>query len=250
MTCKTSDLLSRMKLTNTTINLGSAFTARPIALGLAILLGAFCCSPAQATDEEQVRQGLPGRRISGASRLPSSACAAEPLVAIVPETNLGATAVAKPTLWLSVPTVSVTKQLEFYLFNAQDEIIYQTSLSVEPAADLVGLDLGSMADAPQLEINRRYRWAASIVCNPSNRSENISVEGWVDRVDVTTTGRNRLWYDHLGSLMEQLQQHPQDQGILSQWHMLMASARLEQVLLLLNHTDSVAITLPTADTTN
>ncbi|MEL6230909.1 MAG: DUF928 domain-containing protein [Cyanobacteria bacterium J06627_3] len=199
---------------------------------LAVVFGAFCLSPAvtQAKEEEPVRQGLPGRRISGASRLPTSACAqnAEPLVAIIPESNLGATAVAEPTLWLSIPDVASAKQLEFYLFNAQDEIIYQTALTIEPTADLVGLDLGTMAGAPKLEVAQRYRWAASIICNPNNHSENISVEGWVDRVE-SSEGRG-LWYDRLDVLLEQLQQQPRNQDVLSQWHTLMASARLDQIV--------------------
>lgn len=43
-------------------------------LGLILLLGILCYSPAivQAGEEEEVRQGLPGRRISGASRLSTS----------------------------------------------------------------------------------------------------------------------------------------------------------------------------------
>lgn len=199
---------------------------------LAVVLGAFCFSStvAQAKEEEPVRQGLPGRRVSGASRLPTSACAqnAKPLVAIIPESNLGATAVAEPTLWLSIPDVASTKQLEFYLFNAQDEIIYQTDLTIEPTADLVGLDLATMVGAPKLEVAQRYRWAASIICNPNNHSENISVEGWVDRVEASE-GRG-LWYDRLGVLVEQLQQQPRNQDVLSQWHTLMASARLDQIV--------------------
>ena len=248
-------MLSRMKLTNSVTDLGSTYVlskrfVRRTALG--VLLGILCCSSgmAQAADEDQVRQGLPGRRVSGASRLPSSACAVEPLVAIVPETNLGATAEPKPTLWLSMPDVAVAKQLEFYLFNAQDEIIYQTNFTVGPVADLVGLDLSNMADAPTLEIDQRYRWAASIVCNPNNRSENISVEGWIDRVESSTSGNIGLWYDHLGGLMEQLQQQPQDQAVLNQWQTLMASARLEQIVPLSLDTNSVEITVPTTAATD
>ncbi len=238
-----------MKLTNPILALAPLRLSRQLtrhtALGLTTVLGILCCSPVsvQATEEEQVRQGLPGRRISGASRLPISACVQNtaPLVAIVPETNLGATAVAKPTLWLSVPEVTSAKQLEFYLFNAEEEIIYQTGFIVEPTTDLVGLDLSTMTDAPKLEINQRYRWAASMVCNPDNRSENISVEGWVDRIEAAS-GDNQPWYDHLGVLVEQLQRHPQNQDVLSQWHTLMASARLEQIVPLSVSASSIEIT--------
>lgn len=200
---------------------------------MAVVLGALSFPVATfGADEDQVRQGLPGRRISGASRLPSNACiqTTEPLVAIVPETNLGKTAVAEPTLWLSVPEVNTEKQLEFYLFNAHNQIIYQTSLIVKPTSDLVGLDLSTMVNAPELEIDQRYRWAASIVCNPNNISENISVEGWVDRVAPSTPENHGLWYDDLGLLVEQLQHQPHNQDVLSQWQRLMASARLDRIV--------------------
>ncbi|ESA39107.1 hypothetical protein N836_28950 [Leptolyngbya sp. Heron Island J] len=242
-----------MKLTKIAIALVpedfSKQLTRQTALGLAVLLGILCCSPVgvQANEEEPVRQGLPGRRISGASRLPTSACAqtTTPLVAIVPETNLGTTAVAKPTLWLSVPEVRSAKQLDFYLFNTQEEIIYQTSLIVKPTADILGLDLSTMANAPNLEVNQRYRWAASMVCNPDNHSENIAVEGWVDRVESAAVESNQPWYDQLGLLMEQLQRYPQNQDVLSQWYTLMASARLDQIVPLSIHGSSVEIALPT-----
>ncbi|MEM1240422.1 MAG: DUF928 domain-containing protein [Cyanobacteria bacterium P01_H01_bin.26] len=219
-------------------------------LGLAVLLCGLGLVPALAAEADQVRQGLPGRRISGASRLPT-ACAhsAEPLVAIVPQSNLGTTAVAEPTLWLSVPEVSREKQLEFYLFDAQDEIIYQTSFVIEPTARLVGLALGAMADAPELEIDRRYRWAASVICNPDNRSENISVEGWVDRIGgVPMEGNNGLWYDQLSQLLGELQRHPQDQIALDHWRNLMATARLDRLVPLSVDASSVKVK-PTLITT-
>ncbi|MEM9266258.1 MAG: DUF928 domain-containing protein [Cyanobacteria bacterium P01_F01_bin.13] len=241
-----------MKLTNAVAVLNPMYFSkqclRRTGLGLILLLGVLCCSPTmvQASDDDEVRQGLPGRRISGASRLPTSACAQNPnpLVAIVPESNLGTTAVAEPTLWLSVPDVTSAKQLEFYLFNAQDEIIYQTNLMVQPTADLVGLDLATMTGAPKLEVDQRYRWAASIICNPNNRSENISVEGWVDRVDASSLNNKGLWYDRLALLVEQLQRQPYNQDVLSQWQTLMASARLDQIVPLLVDANSVEITLP------
>ncbi|NEQ50673.1 MAG: DUF928 domain-containing protein [Leptolyngbya sp. SIO3F4] len=248
-----------MTLTNVVIALTprefSRRWVRHTAFGLTIVLGVLCWSSTlvQANDEDQkVRQGLPGRRISGASRLPTSACAynADPLVAIVPETNLGTTAVAEPTLWLSVPEVRTAKQLEFRLFNTQDQIIYETSLTVEPTADLVGLDLGAMAGAPKLEVDQRYRWTASIICNVNSPSENISVEGWVDRVavsqpDSTNSESIDLWYDRLGLVVEELQRQPHNQDALSQWQTLMASARLDRIVPLSVDADSVEITSPT-----
>lgn len=255
---RTSDLLFHMTLTNvvtalTPLDFSKRWTQRT-ALGLAIVLGGLCWAPmvAQAAEDEQVREGLPGRRISGASRLPTSACAqnADPLVAIVPETNLGTTAVAEPTLWLSVPEVNTAKQLEFRLFNAQDKIIYQTSFTVEPTADLVGLDLSKMVNAPKLEVDQRYRWTASIICNSNSPSENISVEGWVDRVDVSISNSDGpenvdLWYDRLGVLVEELQRQPQNQDVLSRWQTLMASARLDQIVPLSVDADAVDVTMPT-----
>ena len=125
---RTSDLLLHMTLTNVitaVTSFGCSKQRRITAATTAALLGLSCCFPmtVQAKDEQQTSQGLPGRRVSGASRLPSSACArdSKPLVAIIPENNLGATAVAEPTLWLSIPEIASVKQLEFYLFDAQDE---------------------------------------------------------------------------------------------------------------------------------
>lgn len=247
---RTSDLLLHMTLTKviTAVTSFDFSKQRRLTSVTAALLGTICCFPmaVEAKEEQQTSQGLPGRRVSGASRLPSTACAqdSEPLVAIIPENNLGTTAVAEPTLWLSIPEITSAKQLEFYLFNAQDEIIYQNNFTIAPGADLMGLDLATMTNAPKLEVDQRYRWAASIVCNPDNRSENISVEGWVDRVEGSNTESGRLWYDRLGGVVEQLQRHPYDQNVLSQWRTLIASARLEQIVPLSVNSNSVEITAP------
>jgi hypothetical protein len=199
------------------------------------------------TQTGEVREGIPGRRIGGGTRIPSEACLTEPssLIALMPTSNLGLTAEALPTLWFSLPAVNPSRQLEFGLFNQDDELVYQTTLNATGKAGVIGIDLSKMVAAPALKVNENYRWYLSIVCNSDNRSEDIWVDGWVQRVDLPTalTAQlaeasplaqvqayldNQLWYEAVTQLAQLMQTQPTDATVVAEWQQLLASINLEQ----------------------
>lgn len=205
-------------------------------------------SLARTEASDEVRRGIPGRRIGGGSRIPTEACLAEPsaLVALMPPGNLGLTAKAAPTIWFSIPAVNPSRQLEFGLFNQDDELIFQTTLNTTGEAGVIGVDLAEMAAAPTLKANESYRWYLSIVCDPDNRSGDIWVDGWVQRVDLpeTLTARleaaapleqvqlsleNELWYESVTQLAHLLQAQSKNVMVAARWQELLQSIGLEQV---------------------
>ena len=136
------------------------------------------------SSEVNLRQGLPGRRISGGSRSPDTACLAspdQPVIALMPESNLGLTLAEHPTFWFAIPSISQGKEIEFGLYNQNEELIYQKTFEAPSEAGIASLSLPETAAALNPEEN--YRWYLSVVCDPASRAEDLVVTGWVRRVE-------------------------------------------------------------------
>jgi hypothetical protein len=86
-------------------------------------------------------------------------------------------------------------------------------------------------DLPQLATGKKYRWSVSLVRNDKRRSDDVYVQGWVERVATTpelekqlataTSDRQRaeiyakagVWYDTLAAISQAYQQNPNDKSI-------------------------------------
>ncbi|MEL6158398.1 MAG: DUF928 domain-containing protein [Cyanobacteria bacterium J06554_11] len=219
-----------------------------IALFGLLTIGAFS-SPGLASPNaaaSSLRQGLPGRRISGGSRSPGTACLRtpdQPVIALMPKSNLGLTLSAHPTFWFSMPDVSADRTVEFGLYDAEGEIIYQKAFS-PGAAGITRFSLPD--DAPALTANQDYRWYLSIVCDRASRSEDLVVTGWVRRIEADRAFQAQLataspeeqaalyksqalWYDALTALAE-LQQTNPTSDLQQQWIALFESVDLPQII--------------------
>lgn len=172
------------------------------------------------TQRNNVRQGLPGRRISGGSRSPSTACLttpSQPVVALMPKSNLGITLSERPTFWFSLPAINPDRTLEFGLYDQSGELIYQESFNASGKAGISSLSLPNTFTS--LSAEKDYRWYLSVVCDPDSRSEDLVVTGWIRRVQsdnelsaqlANATPQERLlvyeaselWFETLTTLAE------------------------------------------------
>ncbi|MEM9904936.1 MAG: DUF928 domain-containing protein [Cyanobacteria bacterium P01_D01_bin.44] len=202
---------------------------------------------AKSEDNQTLRQGLPGRRISGGSRVPTETCVTDqqPLMALVPDQNLGLTSDASPTFWFSLPTVSASRVLEFGLFDENETLVYQTTLLATSKAGVIGIDLSELEGAPALGVDKNYRWSLSIICNAQNPSENIWVDGWVRRIELPPSVTSQLphtpaldqsevyldaglWHEGLTQLAQLMRSQPEDTSVETQWQTLLESINLAQ----------------------
>lgn len=224
-------------------------SALALAIGGLLTLGVLSEPAFAGIQNENLRQGLPGRRISGGSRSPRPACLNtipnQPVIALMPEGNIGLTLSAHPTFWFSLPAISAGKSLEFGLFNQAGEIVYQKTLEASEEAGITHLSLPE--NTAPLEVDQDYRWYLSVVCNPNSRSEDLFVTGWVKRVQpdrnisqqlATATDQERLalyeesalWYDILTTLAELRRKSPTDTELAQRWSTLLESVNLTQVI--------------------
>jgi hypothetical protein len=219
-----------------------------LAMGGLLIASVFTEISLANSPSEELRQGLPGRRISGGSRSPSTACLAgvdQPVIALVPENNLSLTLSEHPTLWFSLPAVSQGKSLEFGLFDPAGELIYQKTLVATGEAGITNLSLPETL-AP-LATGQAYRWYLSVVCNSDNRSEDLFVSGWVERVQladevnqqlasapmqerIAIYTSNELWHDALTTLAELRRNDPTASQLVQPWNALLEAVDLDQVV--------------------
>ncbi|MEL6901157.1 MAG: DUF928 domain-containing protein [Cyanobacteria bacterium J06606_4] len=212
-------------------------------LGASLLI-ASAVLPATAGDT-QLRQGLPGRRISGGTR---SECMAgsPPVVALNPATNIGQTISDRPSVYFVVPELEASYDLEFSLRDADGNRVYEKSLNTSTDRGLVGIQLPEQA----LQTEQDYRWYFSIVCDAQDPTQNDVLSGWLRQVDVETIAENTvslaaqdsvaeglaaaqaytaegLWNDAIETLVSLREQHPDDASVRDSWHQLLQALEIE-----------------------
>lgn len=213
-----------------------------VALGLALGIG-ISGFPIAAFAQEYVppSRGLPGRREGGGTR---GGClqSGKTLTALMPEANFGQTLSGYPTFFWYVPSVSASTA-EFLLLDEQNEEIYQTTFLLEGNDGIIGLSLPSTVDFPALEVGKDYHWYFSIVCDANDRSADIFVEGWVQRIEPdaelvarleTAAPEERpaiyaesgIWYEAVGALAALRRSQPNSTELLQSWNTLLNSVGL------------------------
>jgi len=161
-----------------------------------------------------------------------------PLVALVPSTTDGVSFVEKtirdrPSFWFYIPFFSTfNREAEFVIIDENEKDVYNARFILTKPPGIVRLQLPDTM--PALQVGKRYRWVFSVMCNPSNRSGDASVNGWLERVAISPTltrqlqeisGLNRisiyaeseLWYEMLTTLAELSQTSPQTSTLKSVW---------------------------------
>jgi len=214
----------------------------------ALLLSASWSLPslAKGDDSGELRQGLPGRRISGGVRMepPADSCFTDfdqSLVSVLPRNNLGTTVESHPTFWFSLPETTGAKSVEFQLLNESDDLVYRTDVAVADSAGLSEFELP--ASAPALEIDQNYKWVFSLACNNGSQSPVLGLQGWIRRVTISDAlagqiatassedkvflyGTAGLWQEQVTALVNLRRQNRGDDNLQLAWSSLLASTGL------------------------
>jgi len=204
--------------------------------------------------EQELRQGLPGRRISGGTR---SECMANsrPIVAMNPESNIGETMSNHPSVYFVVPETETAYPLEFSLRDSEGNRVYEKTLNTNENIGVVGIQLPQQS----LQANQNYRWHLAIVCDTQDPFQNDVLSGWLRQVSPEFATENQfnettpssiesqlelahyyqesgLWTDAIDLVVTLRQQQPMNPQVLSSWNQLLQALDLETAI-----TDSVAM---------
>ncbi|MBZ8179260.1 DUF928 domain-containing protein [Oscillatoria salina] len=132
------------------------------------------------------------------------------LVALIPNSEFGLplTVSAHPSFFVYVPRTNASK-FEFTLYDDRRELY---KLQLQPTAQpgilrlqvppTVSLQAGKVNGKPKI-----YQWFLTVVCDESDRAQDLFVGGWVHRsADVHPRGRTAvdfanvgIWYDALAA---------------------------------------------------
>ncbi|WP_171843611.1 DUF928 domain-containing protein [Nostoc sp. NIES-3756] len=193
------------------------------------------------------KTGAPTNRTGGASRR-GDTCNTnnKSLKALLPENNFGLTIEEYPTFFVYIPASSA-HLIEFELYEQDaNEPLYKTIFKVPDAPGIVSFSLPNNQTLLPLEVGKNYRWFLSLKCNLQDSSENLYVQGSVQRIQPNTnlmrqlekaTPRDRLniyaqagiWHDTLTKLAELRRAHPDDKTLATDWTQLLESVGLNQV---------------------
>jgi hypothetical protein len=205
-----------------------------------------------AADFKPPQRGLPGRREGAGTRDAIVCIQASPpqLTAILPETNLGLTTAAYPRFFWFAPK-SKARFVEFTLSEVNEQRedqmpVYKTIFNITGMPGVASLSLPSNAAIPPLVVGRDYHWSVALICNPNDRTRDIKVDGWVQRVapdarltnqlakatpvdHVSLYASNGLWFDTLMTLADQRCTSPKDAALISSWAALLKSVQLAAI---------------------
>lgn len=221
---------------------------------------------AQSTSESQTRNlltqqpisvtfdpqdaGKPRTSAGGASRspdgkvCPQDATAARASIAALIPVNHEALTVAKhPTFLVYMPQTSA-RQVFFSLQDRNQNNVYETMLPTTGEAGVMSIKLP--ADAPELEIGKRYKWYVTVMCGNALRPDSPIVEGEIRRVEPGTEtnseldkaspieraalyGKNGIWQDTLATLADLRRSQPTDPTLTATWEQLLESVGLEAI---------------------
>lgn len=211
----------------------------------------FCSSPigglVRASELSQSsRQGLPERRVAGGSRSQTCLLDRHNLTALMPKNSLGLTASASPTFFFYLPPTTETQSVEFVLRDANDNLVYETTFAVRNKSGIISFTLPDSTKLNYLKNNQNYHWYFSLICNPKNRSQDMVVEGFVQRVEIPETLALKLeqtapldridmyleaglWHEALAVIAQLQQDRLQDLALSEKWLEILHSIDLDRL---------------------
>lgn len=186
----------------------------------------------------------PSNRQGGTHRGNGQCPAGLSITPLVPTSNIGLTLTDSPTFFVYVPQTEAP--IEFTLLSEkEDELIYETGFKIDKPG-IVAVKVKPGNKTKSLELGKRYVWSFSMICDPLDRSADLVVKGWVQRVEKQTNiqsdlqksdpmarlnvyAQNGIWYETLSALAELRSQTPSDSILTSEWNKLLQSQGLDSI---------------------
>jgi hypothetical protein len=195
--------------------------------------------------------GAPRRTEGGGTRSPEMSCpvVGKPLTALVPGNRFGVTVSAYPEFVVYMPGSSAESPplpVEFLLVDKDKNTVYKSVFKTTGNPGILTLRLPQNAGLAPLKIGEDYQWSFSIICQADERSQDITVDGWVRRIELDAALKNQLqqaspeqqvelyanaeiWQDALATLIELRRDRPNDVTIAATWQQLLNAADLSNL---------------------
>lgn len=190
--------------------------------------------------EPPPKNGIPNQTVGGGTR---GECRLGqqhtniPLTLLTPANQEGLTIAEYPTFLFYIPQTSA-QEAEFTLISPDETYAYQTSISLNGKGGVFRFQLP--AAAPPLEVGKSYQWSVALICNQQQRTEDIVVQGQIQRTEASPTllaqllpatplqraalyGKAGIWYDTVNTLAELQLSEPNNSNLVTAWRQLLQS---------------------------
>lgn len=154
-----------------------------------------------------------------------------------PSGLVGLTLEERPTVWIELPP-NTAERIALTVSTESGGVVYdEITFPVPEVPGLVALPLPD--DLPPLEMGQLYQWEVELECAIGQSSNNLTVLGWVKRIEPDTEftdeleatidpleaaqvyGRHGIWYETLNLVAQQRQESPQDARVQEAWESLL-----------------------------
>lgn len=173
----------------------------------------------------------------------------KPLTALVPTQKIeetprtvGLTISGHPTFFFYVPQTRA-QVASFTLVDANDKPIYKTEVQLPNTPDVISLTMPAVANSSELQVGEDYRWTFAIICDRNNRSEDVFVNGLIQRIsrpDLTQQletatlkellaiyAKEGIWHEMLTTLYQLRRANPNDTQLAEFWANILKLVGLE-----------------------
>ena len=169
-----------------------------------------------------------------------------PTEAEATETSPAVTVADHPTLWFYVPYSPDSKlEAEFTLIDEKENDFYKTRFLLKEKPGIIGLKLPEKS--PPLQAGKDYTWYFSVICNPTDRSGDVFVNGLIARIPLNSTlqaqldkmsdlkaqsalyAENKLWSEALTALAQVRRGNLQDSTLQVDWSNLLNSMNFNDI---------------------
>ncbi|MGA0198254.1 MAG: DUF928 domain-containing protein, partial [Prochlorotrichaceae cyanobacterium] len=171
------------------------------------------------------------------------------LTALLPVSNLGLTIAEYPEIFWFIPEhqaplVEVSLYSTDADFEDQD-LLFLSQFATTGEAGIGQLKIPEAISFPPLAAGETYHLYISLICDPSDRGQDITVSGWVKRVPVPgdlaaeldalggidryrALARSGLWFDAVGTLGSLRCTQPDKAGTIETlWQTLLAQDQVD-----------------------
>ncbi|MEZ2225527.1 MAG: DUF928 domain-containing protein [Microcoleus sp.] len=188
--------------------------------------------------------------VSGDARRGTSAAAScvkgkRDVTALVPENKIARTVSEYPVFFFYLPQTDAT-QAEFVLQDENEKQIYQTTLKINNSSGVTGVSIPANGNMSPLQVGKNYRWFVTLICDPQDRSADVSEQGILRRVELSADIRSKLekadvrektfiyaqngiWQDALSTLAAARLANPKDAKLTADWASLLDSVKLGEI---------------------
>lgn len=188
---------------------------------------------------------VPSRRVPGGVRGSACKAGAQKLTALTPEWDPQVVSSSTPTFLFYVPLASA-QALEFVLQDEAGNLVYQQTYAPAPRSGVIRINPAADPASPVMQVGKPYYWAFSMVCDRTDRSRDVMVDGEIQRVEpdaalaaklAITDGYDRaalyaasgFWHDALTTLVDLRQANPNDGSLQEDWQDLLRSVGLSSI---------------------